>query len=342
MKKVWGLIMALSFLMMFGSAWAQQTTISVCSYGGTYNEGLEKTIGKAFTDSTGIKVIFTTYPTYAQMEAQVKSGNIEWDIVESENRMYARGIKGGIFEPLDPNLVNPQDFVEGSVGKYGVGLVYYSYNISYNTQKWPAGQGPKSMKDLWDVKKFPGPRTMKLTAFSNLEAALLADGVPRNKLYPMDVDRALKKMAELKPHVRVWWKTGGQAQQVMREKEADLGFVPGGRMIQLAEQKVPVGWDWNDQVIVLDYWTILKGTKKKDAAMKFIAFASDPKRQAAFAEWTYYGPANKKAIQFINKEKAMQMPTYPDNLLKGVVTDADWYAEHEENVERLWEAWKMK
>ncbi len=57
-------------------------------------------------------------------------------------------------------------------------------------------------------------------------------------------------------------------------------------MIQMAEQGVPVAWDWNDQVIVLDYWTVLKGTKKKDAAMKFIAFASDPKRQAAFAEWT--------------------------------------------------------
>jgi putative spermidine/putrescine transport system substrate-binding protein len=198
------------------------------------------------------------------------------------------------------------------------------------------------MKDLWDVKKFPGPRTMKLTAFSNLEAALLADGVPRDKIYPMDVDRALRKMTELKPHIQVYWKTGGQVQQIMREKEADIGFVPGGRMIQMAEQGVPVAWDWNDQVIVLDYWTVLKGTKKKDAAMKFIAFASDPKRQAAFAEWTYYGPANKKAIALIKKEKAMQMPTHPENFAKGLVTNAEWYAEHEENVERLWEAWKMK
>ncbi len=87
---------------------------------------------------------------------------------------------------------------------------------------------------------------------------------------------------------------------------------------------------------------MLKGTKKKDAAMKFIAFASDPKRQAAFAEWTYYGPANKKAIGLIKKEKAIQMPTYPENFAKGLVTNAEWYAEHEESVERLWEAWKMK
>ena len=341
MKQSLVLIAGLIWILGIGAGWAQ-TTITVCSYGGTYNEGLEKTIGKPFTDATGIKVIFTTFPSHAQMEAQVKTGNIEWDIVEVENRMYARGMRAGLFEPLDLSLIPVKDFVEGSVKKYGMGIVYYSYNISYNTTKWPAGKGPQSMKDLWDAKKFPGPRTMKLTAVSNLEAALMADGVPRNKIYPIDVDRAFKKLMELKPHIRVYWKTGGQAQQVIREKEVDIGYVPGGRMIQLAEQNVPVAWEWNDQLIVLDYFTILKGSKKKDAAMKFIAFASDPKRQAAFAEWTNYGPANKRAFDFIKKEKALLMPTYPEHLAKGLLINGDWYADHEEEAERKWEAWKMK
>lgn len=341
MKRFSILIVGLLFVFGTGTAWAQ-TTITVCSYGGTYNEGLEKTIGKPFTDATGIKVIFTTFPTYAQMEAQVKTGNVEWDIVECENRMYARGVRAGLFEPLDLSLIPVKDFVQGSVKKYGMGIVYYSYNIAYNTSKWAAGKGPQSMKDFWDVKKFPGPRTMKLTAESNLEAALLADGVPRNKIYPIDVNRAFKKLTELKPHIRVFWKTGGQAQQVMREKEADLGFVPGGRMIQLAEQGIPVSWEWNDQMIVLDYFSILKGSKNRDGAMRFIAFASDPKRQAAFGEWTNYGPANKKAFDFVKKEKAVLMPTYPANFAKGFLADEDWYADHEESVEKQWEAWKMK
>lgn len=326
---------------MVGTAWAD-VTLQVCSYGGTYNEGLDEIIGKPFTEATGIKVVFTTFPTYAQMQAQVKSGNIEWDIVEAESRMYARGVKAGIFERLDLGGVPVKDFIQGSVSDYGVGLIYYSYLITYNTEKWPLGKGPTSMKDLWDVKKFPGPRTMKLTAVSNLEAALLADGVPREKIYPIDVDRALKKLTELKPHIRVFWKTGGQSQQIIREKEADIGFVPGGRMMQLADQGVPVAWEWNDQVIVLDYWTVLKGTKNKDAAMKFIAFASDPKRQAAFAEWTNYGPANKRAYDHISKEKAVLMPTFPDNFAKGLVVNAEWYAEHEKDVETRWEAWKMQ
>ncbi len=341
MRNLYAVIAVLSLIMMFGTAWAQPI-LSVCSYGGTYNDGLAKAIGNAFTDATGIKVIFTTFPTFAQMEAQVKSGNIEWDIVECENRMYARGVKAGLFEPLNLSLINVNDFEKGSAKNYGMGIVYYSYNISYHTAKWPAGKGPRSMKDLWDTNKFPGPRTMKITAESNLEAALLADGVPRDKVYPVDVERAFKKLTELKPHIGVYWKTGGQVQQIMREKEADCGFVPGGRMIQLAEQGIPITWEWNDQVLVLDYFTILKGTKKKEAAMKFIAFSSDPKRQAAFAEWTNYGPANKKAYDFIKKEKAVLMPTYPDNFSKGLLINEDWYAEHEQDIERRWEAWKMQ
>jgi putative spermidine/putrescine transport system substrate-binding protein len=341
MKRQLSITLFLALFLIPSIAWTQPT-ITICSYGGTYNQGLEEVFGKPFTQATGIKVIVTTVPTYAQMEAQVKSGNIEWDIVDAENRMYARGVKSGIFEPMDLSLINTQDFVKGSVKKYGVGLVYYSYNISYNTDKWPVGKGPSSMKDLWDVKRFPGPRMMKLTAFSNLEAALLADGVPRDKIYPINVDRALKKMDELKPYVQIWWKTGGQAQQALRQKEVDVAFFSGGRVIQLMEQKVPVTFEWNDQLVILDYWTILKGSKNKDAAMKFIAFASDPKRQAGFAEWTYYGAANTKAYNFIKKEKAMLLPTYPENFAKAVVVDEDWYAEHEESVEQRWDAWRMK
>lgn len=321
----------------------QQTTqITVCSYGGTYNEGLEAAFGKPFTEATGIKVVFTTFPSYAQMAGQVKTGNIEWDVVECEDRMYARGVRAGLFEPLDLKDVPVKDFVQGAALEYGLGTVYYSYNITYNTRVWPAGSGPRSMKDLWDVQRFPGPRAMRFTAASNLEAALLADGVPKDQIYPIDVDRAFRKLDELKPYIKVYWQSGGQSQQIMREREADIGFVPGGRMLQLIDEGVPLFLDWNDQFILVDYFTILKGSKNYDAAMKFIAFSSRPERQAKFAEWTYYGPANRKAYQYIDGKKAVLMPTYPENFAKGIVEDGSWYAEHEEEVERRWEAWKMQ
>ena len=51
---------------------------------------------------------------------------------------------------------------------------------------------------------------MALTGSSHLKsrtipAALVADGVPKDKLYPLDLDRAFKKLDEIKPHIKVWW-----------------------------------------------------------------------------------------------------------------------------------------
>lgn len=113
-------------------------------------------------------------------------------------------------------------------------------------------------------------------------------------------------------------------------------------MLQAAAQGAPVYVEWNDQLVDLDYWAIPKGSKNRDAAARLIAFMTDPVRQAAFAEWTYYGPANKKAFEHIDKQKAALMPTSPENLAKGRVVEESWYADHEQEVERRWEAWKME
>ena len=36
----------------------------------------------------------------------------------------------------------------------------------------------------------------------------MADGVPWDKVYPMDIDRAFKSLDRIKPHVDVWWTSG--------------------------------------------------------------------------------------------------------------------------------------
>jgi len=50
---------------------------------------------------------------------------------------------------------------------------------------------------FWDVKKFPGRRALRNHRSPRWEAALMADGVAPDKLYPLDVDRAFKKLEEI-------------------------------------------------------------------------------------------------------------------------------------------------
>src|SRR3546814_12005440 len=83
----------------------------------------------------------------------------------------------------------------------------WSYVIGYDGDRIK-GPGPQSWADFWDMKRFPGKRGMRRTPKYSLEFALMADGVPADRVYPMlrtpaGVDRAFRKTDETKPHV-VW------------------------------------------------------------------------------------------------------------------------------------------
>ena len=118
----------------------------------------------------------------------------------------------------------------------------------------------------------------------NLEAALIADGVPMDKLYPLDVDRAFKKLEELKPHVLVWWDSGAQSAQILQDGEVDMVGAWNGR-IQAAMKEPndkggPLAITFNQQMLVSDCWLIPKGAPNKDLAMKAIAIMMRPEVNA--------------------------------------------------------------
>ena len=55
-----------------------------------------------------------------------------------------------------------------------------------------------------------------------IEAAFLADGVAPDKLYPLDLDRAFKKLDSIKADI-IWWSAGAQSQQLLASAEAPFG-----------------------------------------------------------------------------------------------------------------------
>ena len=69
--------------------------------------------------------------------------------------------------------------------------------------------------------------------------------MPADKLYPMDIDRAFRKMSELKPHIKTWWQEGSQSQQLIRDGEVDMIAMWSARAIDLIDDKVPVELVWN-------------------------------------------------------------------------------------------------
>ena len=219
---------------------ANAQSITVTSYGGAYGKSQIAAVHKPFTAKTGVKVLSEDYNGgLAEVRAQVKTGNVKWDVVDVELAEALRGCDEGLFEKIDASKLPKgedgtdakADFLPGSLTPCAVASISYSNVVAYDKAKLGAN-GPTKLEDYFDLKKFPGQRGMKKEPQVNMEWALLADGVPVDKIYetlstPAGVERAFKKLDTIKSQI-VWWTAGAQPQGRLRADErppASLGHL---------------------------------------------------------------------------------------------------------------------
>jgi putative spermidine/putrescine transport system substrate-binding protein len=214
----------------------------------------------------------------------------------------------------------------------------YSIVMSYDRDAFPR-EHPKTWAEFWDVKKFPGPRCLKSSAGGGhgaIEEALLADGVPVDKLIPADLDRAFRSLDKIRPHVVKWWEAGAVPAQLLVDKEAVLVSSYNGRIADLQTKGAKVEIEWNQGKLSPELWVIPKGTKNYEAANKFIAFASKAKQQAAMSNNYPNGAVNKHAYKFISPERARELPSSPENIKKQYILNGAWWASKDPKTGKTW------
>lgn len=318
--------------------------VVICGWGGAIEKAQKEAFYGPFEKETGIRVIAVSWPNIAKIRTMVQTGNVEWDIVVSGGGAYFTSIANDMVEKIDYSHFDPKvlaQIIPQAKQTYGVGAYSYSYVYTWRTDVYSKETAPKNSIEFWDVKKFPGPRTMfNISATGGTwEWALLADGVPKDQLYKNpDMDRAFKKLSEIKPHVVKWWKSGAVPGQLFTDKEVVLGIAYNGRMQKLKEQGGKVDYHWNEGRMSFDMYFVPKGAPNKENAMKFIAFASRPDRQAAFAKIIAYGPSNNKAFDMIPEERARLLPSYPANMKKQFIPEDNWFIDTK-NVDNAIEHW---
>lgn len=315
----------------------------IASWGGAYQEAQRKAHFERFAKKYGVEIVEASPTDYGKIKAMVESGNVEWDVVDVDLDAVPRLAAQGLLEPLDWSKMKKEDFIPGTVFDHGVGNIFFSEVIACHTRTYPPDKCPKTWAEFWDVQKFPGKRSLERWPVSVLEAALLADGVPPDQLYPLDVERAFRSLDRIKPYVTVWWETGSQAAQVLTDGEVDIGTAWSGRVYDaMVKQGAPVYFHFNQALLRGDAWVILKGTKNYDLAMEFIAFASTPEQQAELTKYIPYGPTNRKAFDYIDKSVWQYLPTSPENLAKQVVVDVNWWVKNFDQVNERFQAWLLQ
>ncbi|MER8996158.1 ABC transporter substrate-binding protein [Mesorhizobium sp. M0678] len=324
---------------------AGQNQVVISSGSGVFGKMMNELFFQQFTKETGIRVI-AVEADYARLKAMIQMNAVEWDIVYLPRELALGAEFKPHLEELGKNceqLPNVStEGVEGScVGEVGVLWDQGGLVMTYDERAFPGG-GPANWVDFWDVKRFPGPRSLPTddSALEVLMVALIADGVPLEKLFPMDLDRAFKKLDELKPNIAVWWTSGDQSQQLFRSREVVASAMWNGRASRLQREGVPVRFTWDGATYESQTFCITKGAPNPLAAKALLNFVyTRPEAHAEFVKNMFYALPNKNAAAFLDPEFASTLVTASDNLSKVAIMDAEWIQANRAAVTERWTAW---
>lgn len=299
-----------------------------------WQEAQETALWAPAARTLGITYTQDSFQNWAEVRARVESGSITWDIIQIGLSEEPEAKTAGVLEKLDPDVYNKADFVPGSCTDYFVANSNYSTLVAWNKKTY-GNNGPKSRADFWDVKKFPGKRALWNQPGGMIEAATLALGTPRDKIYEFlstDDGRkaAMDKLRELAPSVSVWWESGVRATQLIKNGEVDMILTWGGCAQGAIDDGANFAYTFNDGQLGTSGYAVVKGSPHRDAAMRFLKEMSKPEYQKDLPNTFATAPANLKAYALANysPEKLATMASAPQNVAVQYAADPIFWGKY--------------
>jgi putative spermidine/putrescine transport system substrate-binding protein len=317
------------------SATGGDKSVVFANTGGTLAEIFKQ---NAYADlaATGVTVAEESPNNEAKLTAMVQAGQPTWDVFYS-TPYTAIGKCGTLFEKIDYSKIDTSSLVKSQISDCGVPVINSAYLLVYNTDKYGASP-PTSWADFYDTEKFPGTRgIMNYSKDAGMETALLADGVPGDKLYPLDYDRAFTKLDKIRPSLR-FYDTGAQQTQALQSGEVDMMLAWPGRAYDAMKSGAHLAVAWNQPLQYFDALTIVKGSLHQDQAYELINSLIGTKNQEAIANRLPYLPVNSQAAPSKDPQIA-EFVDGPQSKGTTVVRDNDWWSKNLDEATQRWTSW---
>lgn len=337
-----------------GEKLAGHGEVVVFSYGGSFTENLRKHVFDPFTKATGIKVVDVIADlAEPQLKAMSAAKRVDWDAAFVTGHGYPELHEGGMFMPIDYSLWDDES-LKGVPESARLGDAVVGYQnatmLVYDERAFPR-TGPESWADFWNVKEFPGPRGLDGgLGYRPMIFALIADGVAFKDIWPLTdnkIDRALKKLNEIKPRIAKWWQAGGEPIQLLINREYALTSAPDGRALAAIKQGIPLRMVWDGAIIGQNSWTVLKGGPNSANAQKLIAFVNRAEMAAAFTQATGLPGPNINQLKYLPADLVPLININPENAAKAVRLDSAWLAAkgpdgktNADHIQERWLAWR--
>ncbi|MGK6317448.1 ABC transporter substrate-binding protein [Neorhizobium sp. DT-125] len=327
------------------TASSKDRTLTIRDPGGPVGEAYKKAFFEPFGRATGIDVVGvqSSHGPTGEIKAMVDAGNYAWD--------------GALLDMSDVVVLTDNGYLETVAGPTGlgsnaseipadlrddflVGAMGYATVLAYRSDTM-GEKPPTSFADFWNVDAVPGARSLRKHASGTLEPALLADGVARKDLYPLDLDRAFKSLDRIRKDIPVWWTGGAQTSQMLKTGEVDCLITWNGRAQVAIDDGAPVTIVWKDAMFSFAGFAILKGGPNVELMRDFIEFSSAGERQAEFVKYSTSGPCNPRAFDVIEPKLADILPTNPRYFSDMFVMDARWWGSNSARAQERFESWLL-
>ena len=230
---------------------AAPAQLVISNGGGKLEEAFRATHFAAWTQKTGIKIVGGAN-TGAKLKAMVEQKAVEWDVSQQPAELAAVMARQGLLEPLDYSLIDKSRMLAGTAHEHFIMSDVVAYHIAWNTRNVKADAAPKDWAAFWAIK---GRKGLWKRAYQTMEVALMADGVDKDKLYPLDVERAFRSLSKIKSDT-LFWATGAQSAQILIDGEVETAATWNGRVHDPKQAGAPVDYHFNQSLFVSDAWCI--------------------------------------------------------------------------------------
>lgn len=311
-------------------------TLVIGTWGGLSTDATTKHLVEPFEKETGVTVKFDVQPSgvNAPLRQQVETGNVRWDLAEGTDSPKALE-RDDMLERFPDELID--EFMKTSKPEYISPYIIDEQKafglIVCNPEA--VEKCPKNAKEFWDVENFPGTRGMVPWPEYAFTYALQAAGKSTDEVYPMDLDLAVEKLNELKPHIRAWPDSGTQQSQLLISGEVGMmaGVYLGSGAVVAVEQNPDLEVSFEGAPLGSGGgFVVPKDAPNKDVAFAFLRWvAQHPEAQAAWSDMTRYPMPAKNLKELVKPETARWLPDSHENIQ---TADVDWVIENLTEMQR--------
>ena len=271
---------------------------------------------KGFEEKYGVTVKGTYFGTSDELVAKLKSSKGVYDVVSPSTDVATTLIDSNLiaavdvskissYKDLSPVLRDMKD-VQKDGKTYGVPFAWGPDLLVYDADV--IKEEPKSWKVFFDPK-YKGKVALwdDISNIYLIGQVLGFDKTDPGALYNMtdeQLAQVKKKLIELKPQVRKYWATGGELNDLFKNKEVvvAVGWLltpatlnkEGRHLKGVIPEEGATGW--------IDRLMISADSQNKELAALFLDYVTQPKPMALVAEVTNYNVANPKAAEFMSED----------------------------------------